>query len=979
MTSIGSLLVPVIAFGMVTLCLTFNVLGDSGLIIGDNMYWNESTVSDVLGPRIVRESFMGDIAVLSTFKTGFLFPLAWILNSLKIPMTVIYPFLFYFLSMLSFYSFSAEFLKKTPYRIILSAIYVVNPVVPYYFTSMMSAFTIAFLPLSLKFLIKALKGIDEKPHSKLVSPNLAVSAFFLAIAISAHEQFLPTAFIVAVFSILMFGIFCYRRQRFTKTFLKNLGTNTSLFLIIIALVNIPLILSLQNITKAPLSTYFTGRFSDFMENVKYTYSTANLTNLLRYGGDSGVGLAQNSWFDSSALTNLFGYGLFIVLLLSVFFLISDKKVPVVLKYFTYMAIMMYGSTIVLILFLQYLPSNTVLAGNLFSLPLQTWESPAKLRVLLLLSGLATCIIAFRKLEEFDQTKKQKFFSGVLLTLLVSSVVIYNSPWAVNYFGYTPLQQISESKNWGDLYDKQYARLADVIHNNYSNERGIIIPYTHKTALYLPPNFRLFQLISPVNGELAQFTQHSTISWSKLLGLLSIRHVILDYGEKNPNEMLLFPIPGDDEYYVNLEEIRNDTALVLQDENDNCTFLDNQNALPEVYATQYYILYDDPSTLKYAFDSINFNKLPAFIGPSKQVNQISVPEFTNQATYEIKALYPQNTSKPQMPLEVVSGNETSFLLLNREGNSSHFAEYSTTYNLESGDVVKVPGAKNWEPAKEIPELTLNSSTQYLGDYFSFILNFTVSILQRGEYSFLGPRVVIDVGNLTKYFLVFHDTGTVELAAVHNGVFRSNMLVQHTAYDLRNAENSVNVSITRVFDEIQVWVNNQLALSFATDPSISTVFLSSEHSTSKFTNIELKTQEIVRLYASRNFSSQLEFVVTQKGPENCVLEVNTPDSDYAVVVQYLNTPLRRIVTPSSANPVTANIFFSGWILKPENSTSKLELVKIEIANSTLILGLTSFSIAATWLILIEVAVGSRRIYSRLSSLSAKLKHTDNKELL
>jgi hypothetical protein len=95
-----------------TLFLTYQIITLPSLVIGDNFNWTPSNVLDILGPKIIRESYMGDIAVVSTFKTGFLFPLTFIVTSLNLPSTLVYPAFFYFLSMLSFYFLSKEFLSS---------------------------------------------------------------------------------------------------------------------------------------------------------------------------------------------------------------------------------------------------------------------------------------------------------------------------------------------------------------------------------------------------------------------------------------------------------------------------------------------------------------------------------------------------------------------------------------------------------------------------------------------------------------------------------------------------------------------------------------------------------------------------------------------------------------------------------------------------------------------------------------------------
>ena len=176
---IGAIVIPAGIFLGITIFLTFNVLSLPSLVVGDNFYWSRSTVTDLLGPQIVHQSYLGDISILSTFKNGFLFPLAFILNSFHLPITLIYPFLFYFLSMISFYFLSAEFLKRKYMRIIVSTIYVINPVIPYYFASLLYSFVLVFLPLVLKFFIRTLRQIDQQPGPLSSITQFGISRCFL--------------------------------------------------------------------------------------------------------------------------------------------------------------------------------------------------------------------------------------------------------------------------------------------------------------------------------------------------------------------------------------------------------------------------------------------------------------------------------------------------------------------------------------------------------------------------------------------------------------------------------------------------------------------------------------------------------------------------------------------------------------------------------------------------------------------------------
>jgi hypothetical protein len=243
----------IIAVVLLILCLflTYNIISLPSLVIGDNFYWTKQNVIDILGPKVTRESYLGDIAVLSTFKIGFLFPLSYLLSALNIPLTVIYPFLFYFFSMLSFYALSTEFLTKKFWCLIVSAMYVFNPITPYYFTSILYAFVIVFLPLTLKFFIRALREISQQSNQRPVSRDFLLSALFLSLSVSAHEQFFLSAALVSIYLALTFIVVCLRRYGRTRHFVRASAINILLFASVFLIVNAPLLLSVNNI-KMPL-------------------------------------------------------------------------------------------------------------------------------------------------------------------------------------------------------------------------------------------------------------------------------------------------------------------------------------------------------------------------------------------------------------------------------------------------------------------------------------------------------------------------------------------------------------------------------------------------------------------------------------------------------------------------------------------------------------------------------------------------------
>ena len=957
-------------FLIVSLFLTYNVLYLPSLVIGDHFYWTNPNIVDVLGIRVVRESFLGDIGVISTFKSGFLLPVTYVFDGLSIPMTLLYPFLFYFLSMISFYALSAEILNDKALRAIVSVIYVINPVTPYYFASILSVFALTFLPLAMKFFIRTLRELDQTSRQGVFLRSFALSAVFSALSVSAHEQFFLSIALIVLYMMLTFAVVCYRRCGRTWGFMRLVVLNILSFTLIFVTVNAPLLVSLSNTGNAPLSTYFSGRFNDFLANVRYTYANANPITLLRFGGDSGVGLGQDSWYDSGAYTNIFGYTVFILFVVSVLLFARDKKMEKALKAFLWMNALLFIGCLFLILFIETLPNNPALAERIFSFLLQTWQSPIRLRVLLLLSSLTTVLYVFKRLEAFKNIRTSRLLRSTVVMTLIVSTVIYNSPWVVSYAGYTPMQQISDYSKWGKLFDNSYSNLSTLLAENYTDGRGLLIPCTQKAELYVPPGFRLFQLISPVNDQTSKLTEAGDVPWSKVLGLLSAKYVIIDK-HYSLNDVLMFPKPFDGNITNVVEEMHSDSGFEFREQLDSYTVLENNNVLPELYATSYFVFYDDTTTLKYASERIDFRKLPVFIGPGGRINEFSIPQVVSDGVYEVNALAPQSyESASSLNLIVANAGDTRGLTLNRVQSIDSMPVFSALCGLSPGDVVKIPNGDTWNDALQLYETVLDSTLYSLGSYDSFMLNFTVAILRPGSYSFLAPRVLVDVGDSKRYIVIFHDNGFVELALLQGEEFISDIMTRYNGYKLNSESDSINVSVIRIFDEIYVYVNNKLAILFPTEPDTSTISLSSEHSMSKFSNINVKTRSILRLFAARQVTTQPAFTVQQNDPNKSVLTVSNNGSQFTVVSQYLYTSLRQLETQPEHvenSEVKANIFFQAWILNTTGSSSKQFLITTNIRSSLMITGFTAASILLTCFILTaQVPLVRKRIFPILRKL-------------
>lgn len=936
---------PLAVFISVTFLLTFNILSLPYVVIGDNFAWTRANIVDILGPNTVLESYMGDISLLSTFKTGFLFPLTYIVNLLGLPVTLVYPFLFYLSSMLAFYVLSAEVLENRAYRAVVSIAYVVNPVTPYYYASILSAFTLVFLPLALKYSMRAFKHLDGGVGGGLVSWDFALCSFFLALSISAHEQFLPTIFIVSSFIALAFILASYHRYGPTASFVKVSVTNVLLFGIVVILVNTQELLTLSTIMGASFATYFTGRFDDWIANVRYTYATTDVFTLLRFGGDSGAGLMHEAWFDLPGAQNIFGYAIPILLALAVVVALRERR-PFHERVFFWMCVGLFSFAFALLLFVGWLPSQTQLAQRVFdafTLPLQSFETPAKLRVVLMLSALVASMYGLRALENFKDTPRRKLLGLSLLGLFALSTFAYNSPWAVSYPGYTTVQQISETLEWGDIYNERYSDISNYL-SKY-NGRGVIIPYTHRIELYAPPDYRLFQLFSAVNEQMTVFTMAEYAPLSKLLGLISAKYVVSS--DETADDWLLFPkdsVSG----VSSLEELGDDPNLSLLEDYMGFHIFENSYALPTVYASEYYVFYDEANTLQYALAETDFKDLPVFIGSGNKLGEITIPEAVGENEYDVYAVTSSGAFGSYVRLDHTNDGVQESLRLKKVGAVDGLDIFRATTPLSPSDILRL-ASDSWVTEKQIAELVLSSETYDLGEYDNAVLDFSVELLEAGEYCYLGPRVKISDGNSTDYFILLHNNGGVELGILRGSTYSSGIITAPVNQYLKDGA-KLAMSVRKYFDQVEVFIGGELKFRFPIVPGATRVSLSSEASVSRFIDVSLSTMDVVRLFAVRRDAAPLDFFVTQSNAETSSLEVLNASSDYAVVVQYLNTPSRTMDAPVENEAIQANIFFNGWIVQPEDPSRFSTVVRVGMANERLAKVLLFYSLSFTWIVLI-----------------------------
>lgn len=968
-------ILSVIIFLLVAFALTFSVISLNSLVIGDNFNWTPQNLVDITGPKVIRESYMGDIAVLSTFKTGFLFPLTYSVVSLNLPSTIVYPFLFYFLCMVSFYFLAKEFLKSNLLLILIPVLYVINPVTPYYFASLINAFSLVLLPLGLKFFVRVLREAQKSSKNQIILKNLAFTAFFLSLAVSANEQFILSIAIIVTLMVAVLVVVQYKNRLSFGAFGKSILASLLVIVAVFCIVNAPLFVSTFNVQKTNWSTYFQGPSSArFFTTIDYTYGTADPVTLLRFGGDSGTGFGQNSWYDSNAFTNIFGYTIFILFIASVVLLFLKKEsFKKDRLFFVYTAILLVVA-FSLILLIKVLPTLLGSAGASLDSLLKTWENPGKLRVVLLISALTTAMVIFGKLESLTPTKRNRILTYSIVIVVALSTIAYNSPWLVGYAGQTTLQGISDASHWDGLYQQDLANITAAITNRDSNQRAIILPYTHATELYAPPESRVFQIVSQVNEVTSQLIPEDNTQWSKTLGLFSIKSVAIK-SNYSSNISPIFPNTPDTDISNTLQEIKNDAGFKAVDQVGDYQILSNKNALPVLYASSHYVFYDAIGTLKYAFNYVDFNDLPVFLnGAGAQGGGLVLPSYAPSDNYTLYALaLKQGTVNPALSLSV---NNNSELKLNKIDNYQNLTVYSGNAQLSAGDFVSSLGSSDIQP-RAFNDFTLYSNSSLLGNYGSFTLDFKVNILQNGNYSFLGPRVMLDSGD-KQYFIIIHDNGMIELATLENGVFNSGVNTCFVGYSLKSPQSQIDVKIERNLDEVKVSVNGAVCMTFTTEPKYIDLHLTSEQSTSKFSNITLTQQSSTRIFAVRQNLDNPDFTIQKSTAEMGELIVMSHNSDYMVVSQYLYNQLSKIAADCPSSEVAANIFFKGWLFNGSDQPSNVKQISIVTENQTVDLTLLYSSIAFSYLTLIVILMPQKArdtIWSQIKKINPQTKGNRN----
>jgi hypothetical protein len=548
--------------------------------------------------------------------------------------------------------------------------------------------------------------------------------------------------------------------------------------------------------------------------------------------------------------------------------------------------------------------------------------------------------------------KNKRLVGLVITLILACTVAYNSPWVISYAGQTPMKQIADQANWGSLYNQKYVDISNSIQQQGQDYRGIILPYTHEAELYSPPKARDFQIVSQINQQISELIPEKMLHWSQTLGMLSIKTVAVK-NTYNPNEIPIFPITSN----VNqtLDSLKSDPNLNVLNQTSDYTILDNKNCLPLLYASNNYVLYDNVASLGYAFDQVTFADLPIFLKSGNPNSGLTVPSFINSDNYKLYAVgLTENQDSSAQLLTINNSSQTRDVLLQKIGTAQKLTIYSSTQRLHPSDQLKIP-EPSLNQSLTFPDSTLNSTSMNLGKFGSFTLDFNIKIIQNGNYSFLGPRIVLDAGNM-QYYIIIHDNGTLELAVMQNGVFESALITRFVGYSLRDPEASIDVKVQRVFDQVSVSVQGTQYLTFNTQSTFVNAVLTSENSISVFSDITIQRGSSFRLFAVRENPTKISYNVRSSSAEQSSITINSQKSDFALVSQYLYTNLTHIKIKSTE--VEANVLFKAWIINQTAQNNQSTYISINTENREVTFASIGFAAVFSYLMLLFLIPSFRK---------------------
>ena len=832
------------------------------------------------------------------------------------------------LSFLTFYYYSRKFCNNTWARILGATLYLINPVTIALFIAGQLMWILVFLPLSMNYFIDLLE--EQKIQ------NTLKTTMFTSLTIWA----LPSIAFILFLSLIVTTLTYVALAKNKKDYAKKLLTQLAIYCLLLILCFAPYIYSTISYIQSPNFSVGSSVLLDF----QYTYHEATIPNLLRLAGNGGSPQIQLDYNSSSNLSNEAGYIIPLFALLSLLWIKSSDKKRRIIATLTLLCFALLSAT-----FLRF-ASNSELKWIITDIML-TWtlRNPFKIQILILVAVTPLFAFTVEKISlssmKFLQQKnfKMAIITIILIFLAVSHIYLYNSFAFNGYMGIdkypgtdqatpdeTLTQIVNDSLTWGDS----------------ANFRGIILPFDHKTELYVEySNMFLYPSRLGQNSNIANMISNALsegVNFENLLRLLSVKYVYINNKWEDTGFFIIQP-----QNPQSILAALNKTGEAAKASEYSKIVL--ENALPTIYVSQYPILYSDTQTIN-LLDASTFQNKPVFIEIQKQGYNITTDEGEASKTvyYTLDNLYP-NTYNLYAAIYCEK------------------PETSLYYRLDNGELKEKTILDEQNPLKNIAQLQLQSENYNISltvnDIFMFTnLSYSFINYGNGTYNITGQSLKIENGTLiglkeirdfdlslkfkvtnygeeawhapyvyfaftddSYFYAIFHENGYIELAKYAHGTHQSSLVLKKTEANFTDWN---NLQIVKVNETITLYLNNQYMFSF-NDPLLSKtgkIGLGSCNSTTTFDEVAI-AQTVIKgicLIPTQNPKTYTAKTLEQT-PGRYALQINNTENSWLTLFLSENyDPLWEATMNGTKieNHIKANDYGNLWIFNAPQGLLNIE---------------------------------------------------------
>lgn len=836
------------------------------------------------------------------------------------------------LSFLTFYLLSKRFCENIWLQLFGATLYLINPVVITYYNFGGFMLCLVFLPLALLFFIDLL----EEPTTK----NLARATTFISLTMWTF----PTLSIIFL-SVLFTIAICYLMLSPSKSkFLKSVIPKFFVLILLVIICNAPYFFAQHIYSNSPLYGY--EQF-DILLDFKFTYRELNLSNFLRLAGNIGSPQVPLGYNDPLNINNEIGLILPLLAFISIFFTKNsqEKKVRIVALLITAFVLAIFTLVLRTIMYSD-------LSWILRSIPfLWTLRNPFKLQLMFAICIISLFIFSTERIAIlFVLFLKKRDLRFTILTftiifLALSHVFIYNSSVLSGYMGL--------DKTYGDLRNLLPDQtLISIVEDSLNwcdeeNYRGIILPFDHKTELYVEfVNPLLYpgrlghhsKVIDVLNNELK--TGSDLIN---LLRLLSIRYVYTNNKWRDTGFQILQP--------RNLAEIVENfgkKGILYENQSGYSKFI-IEPTLPRLYLSNYPIFYSNIETIelinssifyfKPVFFEIKYNgcEIDAFDMPVPMIFCSYYMEIPIQGVFDVYAVI--YTDKQET---------TIFYSLDEKGfvNKTIFKsqdplKYLAKFELKEG-VHKLLLATNER------EFFMNMDKEFYGEgsynigsllkiengvlstlkvYDNFDLNLDFKPVEFGEKSWNGPTIYLAWTNSSYLRLIFHKENCLEIAELTTeGVYHEGVVVKRAEVTPGSWN---NLRVIKNNQTLVLYLNGKYLLSF-TSPLLKCkgrIGIGSDNSVTYFKDVSISKDIILAVWLFPTESPKdIPITFIQMNPEKYLLQFNQTYNSFVILClgesydPFWEAKIDGTVLKTHLN---GNVYANSWIIYKTDGCHTIEI--------------------------------------------------------